>query len=135
MKVAIVYASTTGNTQALANAICEQSKAAGHEVIFAGADEADCAKVSASDYILLGSPAMGCEQLEDTMESFFSNIEGSLTGKKVALFGSYDWGDGQWLSDWADRVKASGATVTGCVKAHLAPEDSDIESAKALLSL
>ena len=115
-KVAIVYASTTGNTEALANAAKE---AAGADVYFSTADSADAGEVLGSDLIVLGSPAMGAEQLEDSMESFFSGIESQLSGKKVALFGSYDWGDGQFLTDWADRVTAAGATLAGTAKSHL----------------
>ncbi|WP_407425144.1 flavodoxin [Treponema sp.] len=134
MKVAIVYASTTGNTENLANAAAEAVKAAGNEVNISTADSADANETLGADLILLGSPAMGAEQLEDSMESFFSGIEGSLSGKKLGLFGSYDWGDGQWISDWADRVTSAGATLTGTVKAHLAPEDADLEEVKKLAS-
>ena len=132
MKVSIVYASTTGNTEQLANAASESAKAAGREVSITTADAADSNEVLGADLILLGSPAMGAEQLEDSMEAFFSGIEGSLSGKKVGLFGSYDWGEGQWLSDWSDRVTAAGATLVGAVKAHLVPEDADLEAAKNL---
>lgn len=132
MKVAIVYASTTGNTEALAQAAAEGAKSAGHEVSICTADSADAADTISADLILLGSPAMGAEQLEDSMETFFSGIEASLGGKKVGLFGSYDWGEGQWLSDWSDRVTGAGATLAGAVKAHLVPEDSDLEAVKKL---
>ena len=132
MKVAVVYASTTGNTEAMANAINDALKASGAEVIFGTADSADKAAVTACDVILLGSPAMGAEQLEDSMEEFFSSIEGSLAGKKVILFGSYDWGDGQFLSDWADRVTSSGANLAGAVKAQLAPDEAALEEIKKL---
>lgn len=134
MKVAIVYASTTGNTEQLANAACESAKSAGREVYFSQADSADSSETLSADLILLGSPAMGAEQLEDSMETFFSGIEGSLGGKKVGLFGSYDWGDGQWISDWSDRVTGAGAELTGSVKAHLTPEASDLEAVKTLAS-
>ena len=134
MKVAIVYASTTGNTEALAKAAEEGAKAAGRDVSLAAADSADASETLGADLILLGSPAMGAEQLEDSMESFFSSIEGSLGGKKVGLFGSYDWGDGQWISDWSDRVTGAGATLVNAVKAHLTPEDADLEAAKQLAS-
>ena len=130
-KVAIVYASTTGNTEALANAAKE---AAGADAYFSTADAADSAEVLASDLILLGSPAMGAEQLEDSQESFFSGIEGQLSGKKVGLFGSYDWGDGQFLSDWADRVTAAGGTVVGTVKAQLSPNEAALSAVKELAS-
>ena len=132
MKVAVIYASTTGNTQQLAQALADGAKAAGKDLLLAEANEADGATVLACDQLFLGSPAMGSEQLEDSMEDFFSSIEGSLSGKQVGLFGSYDWGDGQWLSDWADRVKAAGASLLGTVKANLAPEAEALEAAKAL---
>ena len=77
---------------------------------------------------------MGAEQLEDSMETFFSGIEGSLSGKKVGLFGSYDWGEGQWLSDWSDRVTGAGATLVGTVKSQLTPDDAALEEAKKLAS-
>lgn len=134
MKIAIVYASTTGNTETLAQAACEGAKASGHEVTITTAEAADAQATLAADLILLGSPAMGAEQLEDSMETFFSGIEGSLSGKKVGLFGSYDWGEGQWLSDWSDRVTAAGATLSGTVKAHLAPEDADLAAVKSLIA-
>ena len=134
MKVAIVYASTTGNTESLALAAEAGAKAAGRDVSIATADTADAAATLAADLILLGSPAMGAEQLEDSMEAFFSGIEGSLNGKKVGLFGSYDWGEGQWISDWSDRVTAAGATLVNAVKAHLMPEDADLEAVKQLAS-
>ena len=131
MKVSVIYASTTGNTEAMANAICESAKAAGADVVFGTADSADKAAVLSSDVILLGSPAMGDEVLEDSMEEFFTAVEGSLSGKKVGLFGSYDWGDGQWLRDWEDRVKSQGGQMAAEVlMVHLTPEDADIQKCK-----
>lgn len=130
MKVAIVYASTTGNTEQLANAAKE---AAGADVYFSTADSADASQVLGADLILLGSPAMGSEQLEDSMEEFFSSIEGQLSGKKVGLFGSYDWGGGQFLEDWGNRVTSAGATLVGTVKAQLAPDAAALEAVKALV--
>ena len=131
MKVAIIYASTTGNTEAMANAINEACKASGAEVVFGTADSADKAAVTGCDVILLGSPAMGDEVLEDTMEEFYTGIEASLNGKKVGIFGSYDWGDGQWLRDWADRLNLLGAvSVAEPLMVHLTPEASDVEKCK-----
>ncbi len=131
MKVAIVYASTTGNTEAMANAINDAVVATGAEVIFGTADSADAGAVTASDVILLGSPAMGDEVLEDTMEEFFAGIEGSISGKKVGLFGSYDWGDGQWLRDWEDRVKAAGGLIAAeNLMINLTPDDEGLEKCK-----
>ena len=132
MKVAVVYASTTGNTEAMANAINDAVKAAGAEVIFSTADSANKNDVLSSDVILIGSPAMGDEVLEDTVEEFYSGIEGSLNGKKVAIFGSYDWGDGQWLRDWTDRLNNAGAvSVAEPLMVHLTPEEADVEQCKA----
>ena len=125
MKVAIIYASTTGNTEAMANVINETASA-NAEVVFGTADSADSAAVLACDVILLGSPAMGDEVLEDTMEEFYTGIESGLAGKKVGLFGSYDWGDGQWLRDWEDRAKSAGANVVESLMVHLTPEGDDI---------
>ena len=132
MKVAVIYASTTGNTEAMANAINEACKASGAEVIFGTADSADKAAVTGCDVILLGSPAMGDEVLEDTMEEFYTGIESSLNGKKVGIFGSYDWGDGQWLRDWNDRLTNAGAvSAAEPHMVHLTPEDADVEACKA----
>ena len=132
MKVAVVYASTTGNTEAMANAICEAVKAAGAEVVFGTADSADKAAVASCDVILLGSPAMGDEVLEDTMEEFYTGLESDLSGKKVGIFGSYDWGDGQWLRDWKDRLDSVGAAVAGePLMVHLTPGDAELEQCKS----
>ena len=132
MKVAVIYASTTGNTEAMANAINEACKASGAEVIFSTADSANKDDVLSSDVILLGSPAMGDEVLEDTVEEFYTGIESSLNGKKVAIFGSYDWGDGQWLRDWTDRLNNAGAvSIAEPLMVHLTPEEADVEQCKA----
>ncbi|MCR5621564.1 MAG: flavodoxin [Treponema sp.] len=132
MKVAVVYASTTGNTEAMANAISEAVKAAGAEVVFGTADGADKSAVASCDVILLGSPAMGDEVLEDTMEEFYAGLESDLSGKKVGIFGSYDWGDGKWLRDWKDRLDGVGASVVGePLLVHLTPGDDEIEQCKS----
>ena len=132
MKVAVVYASTTGNTEAMANAISEAVKDAGAVLIFSTADNANKDEVLSSDVILLGSPAMGDEVLEDTVEEFYTGIESSLNGKKVAIFGSYDWGDGQWLRDWTDRLNNAGAvSIAEPLMVHLTPEEADVEQCKA----
>ena len=132
MKVAVIYASTTGNTEAMANAINEALNASGAEVISGTADSVDKAAVTSCDVILLGSPAMGDEVLEDTMEDFYAGIEGSLNGKKVGIFGSYDWGDGQWLRDWNDRLTNAGAvSAAEPLMVHLTPEEADVEQCKA----
>lgn len=131
MKVAVIYASTTGNTEAMANAICDSLKEKGAEVLCATADGADQAAALSCDVLLLGSPAMGDEVLEDSVEEFFAAIEGSISGKKIGIFGSYDWGDGKWLRDWADRIKSQGAVLLGePLMVHLTPEADDVQKCK-----
>lgn len=136
MTTAIVFSSQTGNTEMMAEQIKAGAEAAGKEVLYCDLSESvDESAVLAADLIILGSPAMGDEILDDPMEDFYSSIEGKLSGKKVAIFGSYDWGDGQWLRDWADRINAAGATVVNGegLKNHLDEiEDSACQALGAL---
>ena len=107
MKVSIVYWSGTGNTQQMAEAIANQA----HADLFA-ASEFTADKAANYDAFAFGCSAMGAEQLEESeFEPMFSDLEGSLNGKKIALFGSYGWGDGQWMRDWVERAQGDGAQV------------------------
>ena len=111
-KVGIIYWSSTGNTEAMAQAVEEGAKAAGAEVEVISADDFDGTDISSFDGVAFGCPAMGDEELEDgEFEPFFSDLEGKLSGKKVALFGSYDWGDGEWMRTWCGRAKDAGAEL------------------------
>ena len=111
-KVAVVYWSGTGNTEAMANEVAEGAKAKGAEVTTLTASEFSSADLATYDAVAFGCPAMGAENLEESeFEPMFTDCEGSLSGKKIALFGSYGWGDGQWMRDWEDRMTAAGATV------------------------
>ena len=112
MKTAVVYWSGTGNTEAMAGSVAEGAKSAGAEVsVFTAADfSADM--VDQFDSIAFGCPSMGSEQLEDSeFEPMFNACEAKLSGKKVGLFGSYGWGDGQWMRDWVERAQGDGAQV------------------------
>lgn len=133
-KIAVVYWSATGNTGAMANAIGEGIQSAGCEAEVCTVSEFDAASLSSYDKVAFGCPAMGAEVLEeDEFEPFFSSVESSLSGKTVALFGSYGWGDGQWMRDWQDRVTAAGATLyngEGLI-VNDAPDDGAIEECKA----
>ncbi len=132
MKVAVIYASTTGNTEMMANAICQSVKESGAEVVFGTADSSDASTAASCDVILLGSPAMGDEILEDSMEDFYTGLEASLNGKKTGIFGSYDWGDGQWLRDWEERIKAAGGlSAAQPLMINLTPDDEGIAKCKA----
>ena len=110
-KMAVIYWSMTGNTQAMAEAIAQGAKSSAEVSLFT---VSDITPEQAAEYPLLalGCPAMGAEVLEESeFEPFFTQLEGSLKGKKVALFGSYGWGDGQWMRDWQDRVIQAGADL------------------------
>ena len=133
MKVSIVYWSGTGNTEAMANAIAEGAKNTGAEVELLPVSAAS-EDVLASDALILGCPAMGAEQLEESeFEPFFSAIEGKLAGKKVGLFGSYDWGDGEWMRTWQERVViAGGNMITDGIIANNAPDDEALAACKSL---
>jgi len=109
-KVLVVYWSGTGNTEAMANAVAKGVQDAGAEVIMKSVSDADSSEIKDYDLIALGCPSMGAEVLEeDEMEPFVSEIEGLVSGKKIALFGSYGWGDGEWMRDWEERMKSAGA--------------------------
>ena len=106
MKIAVIYWSGTGNTEAMASAVAE---GAGAELYSVSQFSGD---VSEYDRLAFGCPAMGAENLEEgEFEPFFEGIESKLSGKKVALFGSYGWGDGQWMRDWVERAQGDGAQV------------------------
>lgn len=107
-KTAVIYWTGTGNTEAMANAIASGIGDADVMPV----SEADASAVAQYDKIAFGCPAMGDEVLEESeFEPFFADVEGSLSGKKVALFGSYGWGDGQWMRDWVQRTEQAGASV------------------------
>lgn len=113
-KMSVIYWSQTGNTAAMAKAIAEGAQAAGAEVNLLEVSQAAGADVKDCDLLALGCPAMGAEVLEeDEFEPFFQSVEGGLSGRKVALFGSYGWGDGQWMRDWRDRAGRAGAEIYG----------------------
>ena len=113
-KVNIIFWTQGGNTSAMADAIAKGVTDSGNEanVVAVGADSA--ALVSDAKAFALGCPAMGDEVLEeDEMEPFVAGIEGNVAGKTILLFGSYGWGDGQWMRDWVARMQKAGATVLG----------------------
>ncbi|MBQ6321468.1 MAG: flavodoxin [Lachnospiraceae bacterium] len=133
-KVAVVYWSGTGNTQAMADAVAEGAKGKGAEVSVIEAGSFSANQLSAYDGIAFGCPAMGDEVLEETeFDPMFTEVEKSLGGKKIALFGSYGWGDGQWMRDWEERCRAAGADlVAGSVIVNDAPNDQEAEQCRNL---
>ncbi len=131
-KVAVIYWSGTGNTEAMAQAVAEGAKAAGAEVDLLTC--ADVTGVDGYDAVALGCPAMGAEELEEgEFEPMLEGIEPSLPGKKVALFGSYDWGVGEWLTNWEARCAAKGiALAAKSVKCNNTPDDDGLNACRAL---
>lgn len=129
-KVAVVYWSGTGHTEAMAQAVA----AAAQADLFTAA-EFDADKAAQYDAIAFGCPSMGAEELEESeFAPMFEGCESKLSGKKIALFGSYGWGDGQWMRDWEERCKAAGAAVVGGegVICQETPDDGAIASCRAL---
>ena len=111
-KAAVIYWSSTGNTEAMAQAVAEGAKAAGVEIDLMEVSQVSPEQALEYEALALGCPAMGDEELEEEeFEPFFTELEKNLSGKKVALFGSYDWGDGQWMRDWYERTSDAGAEL------------------------
>lgn len=111
-KIYVVYWTQSGNTGAMAEAIKNGIIAAGKEAEAVLVGNASLEELKNGSCFALGCPAMGAEVLEESeMEPFVCDLEGSVAGKTIALFGSYGWGDGQWMRDWEDRMTSSGATV------------------------
>ena len=133
-KIAVIYWSGTGNTEAMADLVANAAAAAGASVDKFTASEFNVS--SAGDYtgFALGCPAMGAEQLEESeFEPMFAGLEGSLNGKKVALFGSYGWGDGQWMRDWEKDCDDAGIhLVCESVICCETPDDAALEACRAM---
>lgn len=133
-KVAVVYWSGTGNTEAMAALVADGAKAAGADVSVFTPEGFTADAVGQYDAIAFGCPSMGAEELEETeFEPMFSACESKLQGKKIALFGSYGWGDGEWMRTWEDACKSDGA-VLACesVICTEAPDDEAKDACKSL---
>lgn len=133
-KIAVVYWSGTGNTQAMAEAVLEGAKAGGAEADLFTASEFDVSRMDAYDAVAFGCPAMGAEVLEEgEFQPMFDSVEGKLGGKKIGLFGSYGWGDGEWMRNWEETCQTSGA-VLACdsVTCNEAPDDEALDACRAL---
>lgn len=136
-KIAVVFWSGTGNTEAMADAVAEGAKGAGAEVSVFNVTDFSADKVDEFDAIAFGCPAMGAETLEDSeFEPVFNECESALNGKSIALFGSYGWGDGEWMRNWEDTCKGDGANlVCESVICNDAPDDDALEACKKLGAL
>lgn len=134
-KVYVVYWSQTGNTQAMAEAIGKGITAAGKSAAVVEVGSVSVDELKEAKAFALGCPAMGAEVLEEfEMEPFVCEVEGFVSGKNVALFGSYGWGDGQWMRDWEDRMKSAGAKLVGGegLICHEMPDADGLEECRSL---
>lgn len=133
--VTIIYWSATGNTEAMADAIAEGAKSTGAQVSFSTVGNANATMVKTADVVILGCPSMGAEVLEESeMEPFVASLDASdVAGKPMGLFGSYDWGNGEWMTDWVDRMKGLGAVVDGeGLITRLTPDDDALAACREL---
>lgn len=133
-KIVIVYWTGSGNTEAMAHAVEEGAQNAGAEVSLNFVSDISADEAASFDHIALGCPAMGNEQLEEyEFEPFFEELLPQLQGKKVVIFGSYSWNEGDWIQLWKDRLNEAGVElVAEPVKAYNYPEDDVLEACKAL---
>ena len=133
-KIAVVYWSGTGNTEAMASAVAEGAKGKGAEVSLLTASEFSADQIGGYDAIAFGCPSMGAEELEESeLESMFAACEEDLRGKNIALFGSYGWGDGEWMRSWEERCGKDGASlVCDSVICNETPDDDGLAACREL---
>lgn len=134
MRVSVVYWSGTGNTQTMAKAVAEGIADAGAEAVVTEVGETDAAALASENVFALGCPSMGVEQLEESeMEPFVEALEPHVSGKKVLLFGSYGWGDGEWMRDWTRRMRDAGAVLVreDGVIANEAPDKEALDECRS----
>ena len=133
-KIAVIYWSGTGNTEAMADLVANAAAAAGASVDKFTASEFNVS--SAGDYtgFALGCPAMGAEQLEESeFEPMYQDLRGSLSGKPVGLFGSYGWGDGEWMRSWEKDCNDAGLNlVCESVTCCEAPDATSLNACREL---
>ena len=133
-EVIVAFWTGTGNTAEMAEYVAEGIREGGAEAKVVSVDDISAADLKDAKAFALGCPSMGVEQLEEsTMEPFVEEVCGFASGKTIGLFGSYGWGDGEWMRDWADRMKNAGAQLIreeGII-ANEAPEDDVLEELKA----
>ena len=134
MKTAVVYWSGTGNTEAMARAVAEGMTAAGAEAVLLTPAEVAPGDLNAYAAIAFGCPAMGAEELEDgEFAPMFETCESKLSGKKIALFGSYGWGDGEWMRTWEENCRDKGANlVCDSVICQETPDDEALSVCRSL---
>ena len=133
-KIAVVYWSQTGNTEAMAAAVAEDIKEKGADAVVLTASEFNASMMDSYGGVAFGCPAMGAEVLEESeFQPMFDSCEPKLGGKKIALFGSYGWGDGEWMRNWEETCTSAGA-VLACdsVICQETPDEDTLAACKAL---
>lgn len=133
MKTAVIYWSGTGNTEAMANAVAEGMKEAGAEVTMLTPDQVQAGELGGYGAIAFGCPAMGSEELEyDEFQPMWDEVKETLGDKKVVLFGSYSWAEGEWMDNWKADADEAGVNVVDSVICYDAPDDEGEAACKAL---
>lgn len=128
-KIAVIYWSGTGNTEAMAGFVTEGVKEAGAEAELFAVSDFDMASLDAYDAFALGCPAMGAEELEaDEFQPFWDEAKELLGERKTALFGSYEWAEGEWMETWRADADEAGVNVVDTLIAYDAP-DAEAEAA------
>ena len=133
-KISVVFWTQGGNTESMANAIVEGIKEAGKEAEAVFVSDMNIDELKGEGVFALGCPAMGAEVLEESeMEPFVADVEGFASGKKIGLFGSYGWGDGQWMRDWEKDCDDAGIhLVCESVICCETPDDAVLEACRAM---
>lgn len=133
MKTAVIYWSGTGNTEAMANAVAEGMKDAGAEVTMLTPDQVQAGELGGYGAIAFGCPAMGSEELEyDEFQPMWDEVKETLGDKKVVLFGSYSWAEGEWMDNWKADADEAGVNVVDSTICYDAPDDEGETACKAL---
>ena len=133
-QISVVYWSGTGNTAQMAELVAEGIREAGKEASVLSVDLVSADALKEEKAFALGCPSMGAEQLEESvMEPFMCELDGAISGKKIGLFGSYGWGDGEWMRDWEERCSQDGASLASdSVICDEAPDDEALSACRAL---
>ena len=132
-KTAVIYWSGTGNTEAMANAVLEGMTAAGADAKLLTVDQVNTAELNGYAAIAFGCPAMGSEELEyDEFQPMWDEVKETLGDKKVVLFGSYSWAEGEWMDNWKADADEAGVNVVDSTICYDAPDDEGETACKAL---
>lgn len=134
-EIIVAYWTGTGNTQAMADFVAEGIREVGKEAKVVSVEEISASDLQDAQAFALGCPSMGAEQLEETvMEPFVEEVAGFASGKTIGLFGSYGWGDGEWMRTWVDQMQEAGANVVGGEDAicQEAPDEDAQDELKAM---